>query len=181
MKCPECSEQMKKITIGEDKISECPSCRGLWFEHGKLDAVKDEVLPNMEWLDIDAWKEQADFKARWEAYSCPRCEEIALTTIEDQKSKTEISTCWQCKGIWLTTGQFLYLVNALLEEVNQKSAPELIKISLQQTKEVLTNPDSTISEWESLKTSLELLKHRIYLDHPRLNSLMAALQKSLPL
>jgi len=112
---------------------------------------------------------------------CPKCPDIALTTIQDRKSNTEISICTQCKGVWLATGQFLNLINALLEEADQKSAPELVKISLQQAKEMLTRPDAIISEWEDLKSVLVLLEHRIFIEHPKLKSLIVGLQKSLPL
>jgi Zn-finger nucleic acid-binding protein len=162
MKCPECREQMKQIPIGEDIINECPRCRGLWFDQGELEAVKDEVLPEMSWLDIDTWKEKADFKASMDILYCPKCQDIALTVIEDQSSLTKISLCTQCKGAWLATGQFLNFLNALLEEANQKTVPEYIKISLQQAKEMITNPDAIISEWQDLKTVLKLLKHRIF-------------------
>jgi Zn-finger nucleic acid-binding protein len=181
MECPQCKKQMKQSTVGEITINECLTCKGIWFDHGKLDAVKDEVLPDMGWLDIDTWKEQAKFEARIDPNFCPKCSNIALTTIQDRESMTEMSICTQCKGAWLGTGQFLNLINALLDEANQKSAPEFVKISLQQAKEMLTSPDTIISEWQDLKTVLELLKHRIFIEHPKLKSLIVGLKKSLPL
>jgi len=181
MICPQCKEQMKQSTIAEITINECPGCRGMWFDHGELDAVKDEVLPDMRWLGIDAWKEQAEFKACRDPYFCPKCRDVALTTVQDLHSATKISLCTRCKGTWLSTGQFLNLINALLDEANQKSAPEFVKICLQQAKDMLTRPDSVISEWQDLKTVLELLKHRIFIQHPKLKSLIVGLQKSLPL
>ena len=181
MDCPQCKEQMKPSTISEITINECLGCRGMWFDQGQLDAVKDEVLPDMRWLDLETWREQAEFEVRRNPNFCPKCRNIALTTIQDRKSNTEISICTQCRGAWLATGQFLSLINALLDEANQKSAPELIKISLQQAKETLTNPDAIISEWQDLKTVLELLKHRIFIEHPKLKSVIVGLQKSLPL
>jgi Zn-finger nucleic acid-binding protein len=181
MECPQCKEQMKQSTVGEITINECLRCKGMWFDHGQLDAVKDEVLPDMGWLDIDTWKEQAEFKASMGPNFCPKCPDVALTSIQDRKSNTEISICTLCKGTWLSTGQFLKLINALLDEADQKSAPEFVKISLQQAKEMLKNPDSIISEWQDLKTVLKLLKHRIFIEHPKLKSLIVGLQKSLPL
>jgi Zn-finger nucleic acid-binding protein len=181
MKCPQCEEQMKQSNIAEITINECPGCRGLWFDHGELDALKDEVLPDMGWLDIDTWQEQTEFKARKDPNFCPKCRDVALTTVQDKQSTTEISICTYCKGTWLSAGQFLNLINALLDEANQKSAPEFVKICLQQAKEMLTRPDSIISEWQDLKTVLELLKHRIFIEHPKLKSLIVGLQKSLPL
>lgn len=181
MKCPQCKKQMNQSTIGEITINECPSCIGMWFDQGQLDAVKDEVLPDMGWLDIDTWKEQAEFEAHRIPNFCPKCREIALTTIKNRKSITEISICTRCKGTWLATGQFLNLINELLDEANQKSAPEFVKIGLQKAKEMLTSNDSIISEWQDLKTILELIKHRIFIEHPKLKSLIVGLQKSLPL
>jgi len=123
-------------------------------------------------LEIDTWKKQAEFKARRDPNFCPKCRDVALTTVQDLHSATKISLCTRCKGTWLSTGQFLNLINALLDEANQKSAPEIVKICLQQAKEMLTRPDSVISEWEDLKTVLELLKHRIFIQYPKLKSLI---------
>ena len=181
MKCPQCKEQMKQSTVDEITVDECARCRGMWFDSGDLDEVKDKVLPDMGWLDIDAWKEQAEFDVRHAPNRCPKCKDIALTTIQDRASTTELSVCTQCKGTWMAAGQFLNLINALLDEANQTSAPEFVKITLQQAKEMLTSPDSIISEWQDLKTVLALLKHRIFIEHPKLKSLLVGLQKTLPL
>jgi Zn-finger nucleic acid-binding protein len=153
----------------------------MWFERGDLDDVKDEVLPEMSWLEINRWLDAAQFEADQSPYACPQCEARYLTTVKDQQSETEVSLCEQCEGRWLATGQFLYLINALIDEANQKSAPEYVKISLQQLKDVVMNPDALGEEWQDLKTVLAMLKHRIFVEHPKLRSVLMGLQKSLPL
>jgi Zn-finger nucleic acid-binding protein len=153
----------------------------MWFNSGQLDDVKDGVLPEIGWLEIDDWKEEAELKAQKTSDQCPQCREGILTKIEDEQSTTQVSMCPACNGTWLGPGQFLYLVNALLDEANQKSAPEFIKISLQQAKEVLTKSDATVEDWQNLKTVLTLLKHRIFVQHPKLKSIIMGVQKSLPL
>jgi Zn-finger nucleic acid-binding protein len=172
---------MKESTIDEITINECSHCRGLWFDRGHFDIVKDKVMPNMGWLDIDTWKEEAEFEVVRNISFCPKCRDVALTTIKDQTSMTEVSICTQCNGIWLGTGQFLNLIIALIDEANRKSAPDFVKIALQQAKEMLMTPDSIISEWQDLKTVLGLLKHRILIEHPKLKDVIVGLQKSLPL
>lgn len=181
MKCPQCKSQMKPDTFRKITVHECESCSGLWFDHGELEAVKDEVLPDMEWLDIDAWKDQAEFKTVMDSHTCPKCDDIVLTTVQDLNSKTEISICRQCKGTWLPAGQFLNLINVLLEQANQKSNSEYIKTSLQKSGEMLTNPDSLSSEWQELKTVFKVGIYRIFIDHPKLKSIILGLQKSMPL
>jgi Zn-finger nucleic acid-binding protein len=94
MKCPECGVLLNEFSIGDDVIKECHSCRGLWFEDEQLESVKDEVLPEMGWidLDLDSLKEQFDFKARTDVLLCPKCRNVTLTKIQDQKTNTEFCT-----------------------------------------------------------------------------------------
>lgn len=53
MKCPQCKENMRQSKIDEITINECLRCKGMWFDRGQLDAVKDTVMLDMGWLDID--------------------------------------------------------------------------------------------------------------------------------
>jgi Zn-finger nucleic acid-binding protein len=182
MNCPECSHALKTSLVGDDQIQECPTCRGLWFAKGQLDSVKDEVLPEMGWVDIDRLKDQFDFKASTEnLLVCPRCKDTALIRIEDQETKTEFCFCAQCEGTWLATGQFLNLINLLLDEIDEKSASELAIISLQQAKKLLLQPETSITDWQNFKSVLSLLKHRFFIENPKLKSVIAGLEKSLPL
>ena len=181
MQCPRCSVDMKQSAISDITIDECSTCRGMWFERGDLEDVKDEVLPEMSWLEIDHWLAAAQFEAHRSPYGCPQCKDRYLTTVKDQQSEMEVSLCQQCEGTWLATGQFLYLINALIDEANEKSAPEYVKISLQQLKDVVMNPDAIIEEWQDLKRVLAMLKYRIFVEHPKLRSVLMGLQKSLPL
>jgi Zn-finger nucleic acid-binding protein len=181
MNCPECKVTLKPFDIGDDQINECPACRGLWFKKGQLDSVKDEVLPEMGWMDIGRLKNAFDFKSRTDTLTCPQCYDTDLTRFEDQKTSTEFSYCPHCKGTWLATGQFLNLVNLLLDEVDEKTASELAIITLRQAKDLLLKPHSSITTWQSFESVLSLLKHRVFIENPNLRSVIAGLEKSLPL
>jgi Zn-finger nucleic acid-binding protein len=182
MNCPECNNvKFKRFKIGDNQIQECPNCRSLWFDKGQLDAVKDEVLPEMGWVDMHMLKEQFEFKVSTDVLFCPKCGDIALTNIHDQKSNTEFCICTQCKGTWLATGQFLSLINLLLDEAEEKNASELALISLQQAKKLVTSNQSPLSEWNGFKSVLSLLKHRIFIENPKLENIVVGLEKSLPL
>lgn len=172
---------MRESRVGDDSISECTHCRGLWFDKGGLEAVKDEVMPDMGWLDIDGWRKTSDLSVSLHVLNCPACRINRLTLVEDRSSMTQIGLCTQCKGTWLATGQFLNLINALLDEAYQKTVPEYSRITLQKARELVMNPDAIVSEWQDLKTVVKLLRHRIFVEHPRLKSVLEGLQKSLPL
>ena len=74
-----------------------------------------------------------------------------------------------------------HISDLLLDEANEKSASDLVIISLQQAKKLLMNPESPISEWHDFKSVLSLLKHRIFIENPKLKNIIVGLEKSLPL
>ena len=43
---------MKPLKIGDVQIDECRQCRGIWFGKGELAEAKDEVDPDLRWLDF---------------------------------------------------------------------------------------------------------------------------------
>lgn len=181
MYCPECHEEMTSRTVGEATLHECPACGGMWFPRGQLDMVKDEVMPDIEWLEIERWREHAEFSANPTPNACPSCRTTALTRIEDRTSGTEADLCPNCRGIWLGTGQFLNLINALLDEANRISAPEYVRISLEKAKEMIAHPGEIVSEWQDLRKVVRLLKHRLFVENPTLESVLMGMQKTLPL
>ena len=71
---------MKKSTINNITIDECLPCKGMWFDRGELDEVKDEVLPDISWLEIDTWQQQADLLAKGSRQLCPKCQNTTLTS-----------------------------------------------------------------------------------------------------
>jgi hypothetical protein len=106
---------------------------------------------------------------------------IGYNNNTNQISAAEINICAQCQGAWLTSEQFAALIRELLKEAHGKSASEYTKICLQTAMEMVTNPGSIMTEWQEFKTVLDLLRHRIFIDHPKLRQLMDGLQKSMPL
>lgn len=181
MDCPECHLPMKPAAVADVTLHECPTCKGMWFDKGELDAVKDEVLPEMAWLDLGKWKQRAEFSAVVTPLFCPVCRDFALTKIRDRHSATEVDLCSRCRGTWLGTGQFLNLINSLIDEADRTRAPDYAKISLRKAMELLTRPESIPSDWQDLKSVLVLLKKRFFVENPTLESLLVGVQKSLPL
>ena len=181
MNCPQCQTPMRESEVGDVTIDECTKCRGMWFDRGNFEEVKDEVLPELGWMEWDEWKDDLEFRVRQNLLHCPKCGDIALTTIRDPKSATEISICTRCQGTWLATGQFINIVNALLEEADRKSAPEYVRILLGQAKEMLSDPDAMRVEWKDFRTVLKLLYRRFFVEHPKLKGTLVGIQDSLPL
>lgn len=172
---------MQNKHIGDVTIDECMQCRGIWFDPGEIDEIKDEISSDLRWMDFELWRKKADFKVEFDPLNCPRCKESALTEVAEQVSGTSIRFCAQCRGNWLSVGDFAKIITALTTQVDNRTVSDYIKESLKQAGELLAAKENPISEWQDLKTVLRLLKYRFFVEHPKLKALLEDLQKTLPL
>lgn len=181
MDCPKCHQPMESKSIGNVVIDECLKCRGIWFDPGEIDDVKDGIEPELRWMDFDLWRAQADFNVAHDPLFCPRCKNVALTAVTEKDSATVIRFCTQCSGTWLNAVDLANIIDALNTELDQRTAGDYVKEALKQAAELVTGAENPISEWKDLKAVLRLLKYRIFVENPKLSAVMKGLQKTLPL
>ena len=181
MHCPMCHEGMKPLKIGEVQIDECLQCRGIWFDKGELAEAKDEVDPDLRWLDFGIWKQEACFQINDEPLKYPRCQEVDMRAINYKEPDIDFTFCPFCEGVWLNADDFKQILDALGKEAATKSVSDYVKASLKEGSEIFTNPKRVISEWRDLKAVLRMLRYRVFIENPKVRSILAGIQKSLPL
>ncbi|MGB5983890.1 MAG: zf-TFIIB domain-containing protein [Desulfobacterales bacterium] len=181
MNCPQCKQPMQNKQIGEIIIDECRTCRGIWFDPGEIEEVKDEVAPQLRWMDIELWRDNTDFKVEFDSLYCPRCLDVAMTALVDRKSDTTLRFCNVCNGFWLRAADFRQIIAALDQEADRLSATDYLKESLKQGGDLISGDTTLISDWKDLKMVLRLLKYRVFVEHRKLGSIVKGLQKSFPL
>jgi Zn-finger nucleic acid-binding protein len=173
---------MEKKTIGEATIDECRQCRGLWFDAGEVDAAKDALAPpEVHWADFDLWRRQADFDVARDPLPCPRCADTLLTAITDRETGTTARFCPSCRGAWMTAEDFNGVVDALLSELDRRSASAYLQESLRQASVLLSTKEDPVTDWKDLKAVLRLLKYRFFVENPKLDAIMKGFEKSMPL
>jgi Zn-finger nucleic acid-binding protein len=106
MDCPKCHEPMAHNPIGETAIDVCPTCRGIWFDSGEIDALKGKVAPDQSWLEFEYWHRKGKFHVMTDVLYCPRCAGTAMTLIYDKVSETSLRYCAKCGGSWMTAADF---------------------------------------------------------------------------
>jgi Zn-finger nucleic acid-binding protein len=168
MQCPECQKPMKQREIGDVQIDECPQCKGIWFDKDELEDAKDEIDPDLRWMDFGIWKQPARIHINDEPLKCPRCQKVAMRAIYYQGPDIDFTFCPFCKGVWLNAGDFKIIIDALNKEAQKKSVPEYVIASLKEASEIFTNPKRLISEWRDLKAVLRLLRYRVFVENPKL-------------
>ncbi|MGD8613607.1 MAG: zf-TFIIB domain-containing protein [Desulfobacterales bacterium] len=181
MNCPNCKKPLSTCKIGSVTVDECASCRGIWFDKNELEEAKDEIDPDLTWIDLRIWHRQPRFRITPQPHDCPKCKNVTMQLITYEQPDVDISYCPSCEGSWLNSGDFEKIIDALSKEADSKSASDYVKESLNEASDILTHPQNLISEWHDLKAVLRLLSYRIFVENPKLKSILLGIQKSLPL
>ncbi len=180
MKCPVCSATMDRKRVQDIAIDECPECRGTWFQDDELRKAKDSADSDLNWMDFEVWKHADRFKAAPRNLACPKCSG-SLVCADYDNTGVEIDCCPQCKGIWLDKGEFKKITDALTDELLTKSFSDYVKASLEEAKEILTGPESFLSEWRDFITVCRMMNYRLLTENPKLVDTMAAIQRANPI
>ena len=177
MECPRCDDVLEAAALEGEQIDKCPSCNGLWFGQGELRVSRDAAEPDLRWLDFEIWKHMDHFRFSVLPFICPQCT-IPMVAVSYGDTDVEVDCCPQCQGIWLDVGEFGKIVIALGEEVDTKSALDYAKATIEEATELITGPESRISEWLDLKTVVKLFQYRVLAERGRLGKVLKLLQQT---
>ena len=180
MDCPNCEIPLRPCKIGSVSLDECPRCRGIWFDKKELEETKDEIDPDPRWMDLRIRSQQPRFHVTGQPQECPSCNNVKMQRITYQEPDVDILYCAAYEGIWLDAGNLVATVDAHRAEADTRSVPEYMKNSLKEASEILSHPQKLVSEWKDLKAVLRLSAYRIFVEKPKLKSILLGIQKSLP-
>ena len=177
MQCPQCDTQLQRRTIRTVEVDECFDCKGVWFDIDELRKAKDDADADLQWMDFDLWKHPERFHVTSKPLACPRCA-VDMAAIEYDTTGVEVNSCPKCEGVWLDAGEFEKIIASLTEELLSKDVPAYIRASLEEAKEILSGPESFVSEWKDFLTVLRLLDYRILIENPNVRRLLVHLQQT---
>jgi Zn-finger nucleic acid-binding protein len=180
MKCVHCNIELTKKMVENVEVDECEKCKGMWFEDDELRKAKDLTDENLNWMDFEIWKHEDLFKTKSSNLPCPQCNK-ALVSINYADTDVEIGYCPTCKGTWLEKGEFKKIIVALTNEVYSKSFSDYVTSSIEEAKEIITGPESFVSEWKDFSTVLNLLQIRLFVEKPKLVETINSIQKASPI
>ena len=181
MQCTKCRKSMNQKKLGKVVLDECPQCKGVWFDKDELEKARNEVAPDLRWMDFEIWNRRAVFDIQEIPPECPRCQKVTMQSINYREPDINIAFCPYCEGVWLDAGDFRDIIDALNAEAANKSVPEYVKASLKEAADLFAHPDRFISEWKDLKAVLRMLRYRVFVENPKIRSMLTGIQKSLPL
>jgi Zn-finger nucleic acid-binding protein len=177
--CPKCDVALENKDITSLSVDICPTCEGIWFEKDELRQAKDITDSDLNWLDFEIWKNKDKFKTFESAIKCPECG-LQAVALEYGETGVEIDYCLECKGVWLDNGEFIKIIEALTRELLTKTFPEYIRSSLEEAKDIITGPESLISEWQDFATVLRFMQYRLLVEKPELQDTLLKIQERSP-
>lgn len=101
--CLKCTSVLDKTRIDEIEVDHCPSCGGLWLDHGEIERLSRKMSSDLDRLrKLLAPKKGPPPVPSDTSQSCPACasamKEVRLGTIH-------IDFCTRCKGFFLDRGE----------------------------------------------------------------------------
>lgn len=176
MLCPICKKNLDKAILSNVEVDYCPKCLGLWFEQDELKWAKDERDKNLNWLDIDLWKERKKFGISQSQKLCPLCR-LPLYEINYGDSKIKVDLCNLCRGIWLDRGEFKKIIEYLKEKADFEVLNNYAKNLKAEFWEIFTGPETLREEVLDLLTILKLLNYKFATQHPIITKIISQLPK----
>jgi len=176
MECPNDNTKLEKVLFHNVEVDYCPKCLGIWFDNDELRLVKDDKDEQLNWLDVNLWKNKEDFKVSSSIKHCPVCR-VALTEVGYDKSKVKVDFCKMCNGIWLDRGEFKQVINYLKNKSDYEVLHNYTKNLVLELWEVFTGPEKFREELDDFLMLLKLFSYKFETQHPFLNSLIENSQK----
>jgi Zn-finger nucleic acid-binding protein len=176
MQCPNDNENLEKVLFHTVEADYCPKCLGMWFDKDELRHAKDEKDKNLNWLDIDLWRDKGKFEVFGSKRYCPVCR-IAFCEVNYDESKTKIDFCKNCQGIWLDRGEFKQIMNYLKRKSDYEILNRYNKNLVLELWEVFSGPETFRSELEDFFTLLKLFNYKFIAQHPHISGLIDSLPK----
>ena len=178
--CPKCEIALTPKAIGSLEVEECKLCRGVWFDKDKLRQAKDIIDSDLNWMDFEIWTNEEKFKTTGSGIVCPVCD-IKTQSIDYDSTGVKVDCCSSCHGIWLDENKFSKIIDSLEQELVSKSFSEYVTASIEEAKEIITGPESFMSEWKDFSTVLRLMEYRLFVERPKWMTALLSIQRANPL
>ena len=177
MFCPNCKKPtLDKAILLNVEVDYCTKCHGIWFDDDELRWVKDKKDENLNWLDVDLWRDQKKFDVSRGGRLCPHCR-MPLYEVYYDNSKVKIDLCNLCHGIWLDKKELKKIMAYLKEKADYEILRHFSKNLVQEFWEIFSGPETIKEEILDFITLLKLLHYKFTIQHPFLT---IAIQGILP-
>ncbi len=176
MDCLNNHGKLEKTLFHNVEVDYCPECLGIWFDCDELGLAKDAKDEQLNWIDVDLWRDKSKFDIAKSKRRCPVCR-IPLVEVNYDDSKVKVDFCKMCNGVWLDRGEFKQIINYLKNKADYEILHHYTKNLAVELWEVFAGPEKLRAELEDFFMILKLFNYKFIVQHPLLNSMIENGQK----
>lgn len=169
MNCPNHHGKLEKVIFHNVETDYCPECLGVWFDRDELLYAKDEKDQQLNWVDVDLWRDKGRFQLSAGYKHCPFCR-TGLMEVSYDDSSVKVDFCKHCQGVWLDRGEFKQIMVYLKKKGDFEILHHYTKNLAQQMWEVFAGPQKFREELADFFMLLKLLNYKFVVQHPMMNS-----------
>ena len=113
---------MEQIDYEGTEIDRCVICKGIWFDAGEIEIMKDkQAAKTIDTGDAKIGKQSNKF----DNYQCPRCSGAMVKVVDPTQNHIWYETCSSCNGSYLDAGELKDLANITISDFFKNlAAPE---------------------------------------------------------
>ncbi len=174
--CPICKVPLKSAVFHNVEVNYCPNCLGIWFEEDELRLAKDDKDKNLEWLDVDLWKDEKKFKISHGIRLCPSCR-VPLYEVRYGDSDIVVDVCNICHGVWLDRAEFKKIIDYLHKKADYEILHNYTKNLFEQFGEIFIGPEPLKEEIFDFLAILRFLNYKFVAQHPVISKIILELPK----
>ena len=105
---------MEQIDYEGTEIDRCTICKGIWFDAGEIDVLKNKQAAK----EIDIGDEKVGKQANtMDNYQCPRCSGTMVKVVDPNQTHIWYETCSACSGSFLDAGELLDLSKFTIADI----------------------------------------------------------------
>jgi len=148
----------------------------MWFEQDELRQAKDGNDKNLEWLDVNLWKNNDEIKVSYGIRHCPSCR-VPLYEVYYGDSGVVVDVCNVCRGVWLDRAEFKKIVQWLKDKADYEIMHNYSKTLMKEFAEIFTGPEEFREEISDFLTVLKIFSYKFGGEHTLTSSLFLSLPR----
>ena len=138
--------------------------------------AKDNKDKDLNWLDVDLWKNENKFRISRGMRLCPSCR-VPLYEVRYGDSNIVVDVCNLCHGIWLDRAEFKKIIDYLHKKADYEILNNYTKNLFQELGEIFIGPETLREEASDFLTVLKLLNYKFAAQHPLISKIILGLPK----
>jgi len=119
MNCPRDGAELQTMSFGDVSAATCPTCRGMYLQHGELNRLVEPTAGDVEYSSVDG--DTLEHPDEYGPIRCPH-DGTTMSKVDFNVDTTIIlDYCPTCEGFWVDDGE-LDAIRAEVKRLNEADA-----------------------------------------------------------